>query len=131
MTVSMIPVIRVIRIGDEKHRARWLDSQAYLLHDAGFTLGESNVATRLILDELDLDLSTFASGLVVIIIVVVDVLVRSGALDATVGITGSERAVAIAGTLVVMAGRGIGIVVSDFCGHDVDVWEEVRIGYCV
>jgi len=111
--------------------ARRLDSHTYLLHDAGFALGESNVATRLILDELDLDLSTFASGLVVIIIVVVDVLVRSGALDATVGITSGERAVAIASAPIVMAGRSVGIVVGDFCGHDVDVWEAVRIGYCV
>jgi len=43
----------------------------YLLHDAGLALGEGNVPTRLVLDELDLDLSTLAARLIVVIVVVV------------------------------------------------------------
>ena len=42
-----------------------------LLHDAGFTLRERNVATRLVGDELDLNLSALAAGLVIVIVVVV------------------------------------------------------------
>jgi len=42
-----------------------------LLHDTGLPLGEGNVATRLIRDELDLNLSALASWLIIIIVVVV------------------------------------------------------------
>lgn len=37
-----------------------------LLHDAGLSLGEGDVTTRLVLDELDLDLSSLAAGLVLV-----------------------------------------------------------------
>lgn len=47
------------------------EGDANLLHDAGLALGESDVATRLILDEFDLDLSSFTTRLVVVIIIVV------------------------------------------------------------
>jgi hypothetical protein len=43
----------------------------HLLHDTRLPLGEGNVATRLILDELDLNLSALATGLVLIIVIVV------------------------------------------------------------
>jgi hypothetical protein len=43
----------------------------YLLHDAGLSLGEGNVTTRLVLDELDLDLSSLAARLVVVVVIVV------------------------------------------------------------
>jgi len=43
----------------------------YLFHDAGFALGKCNVTTRLVLDELDLDLSAFSSTLLVVIIIVI------------------------------------------------------------
>jgi hypothetical protein len=42
----------------------------HLLHDTGLPLGEGDVATRLVLDELDLDLAALTAGLVVIIIIV-------------------------------------------------------------
>lgn len=76
---------------------------AYLFHDTGFALGESDVATRLILDKLDLDLAALAAGLVVVVVVVVHVLGRPSALDTAADI-GSQRVVAIAGSEVVVAG---------------------------
>lgn len=42
----------------------------YLLHDTGLALGEGNVTTRLILDKLDFNLATLATGLVVVVVVV-------------------------------------------------------------
>jgi len=42
-----------------------------LLHDAGLALGESNMTARLVGDELDLDLSSLATWLIVIVVVVV------------------------------------------------------------
>lgn len=50
-------------------------SKAHLLHDAGFTLGEGDVTTRLILNELDIDLPPLTARLVIIVVVVI----RSGA----------------------------------------------------
>jgi hypothetical protein len=44
---------------------------AYLLHNTGLALRESNMATRLILNELDLNLATLATRLVIIIILIV------------------------------------------------------------
>ena len=43
----------------------------YLLHDTSLALGEGDVPTRLVLDELDLNLSSLAAGLVIIVVVVV------------------------------------------------------------
>ena len=42
----------------------------YLLHDSSLALGESDVATRLVLDELDFDLSALATGLFFVYLVV-------------------------------------------------------------
>jgi hypothetical protein len=42
-----------------------------LLHDARLPLGKCDVATRLVCDELDLNLSALATGLIIVIIVVV------------------------------------------------------------
>ncbi len=42
-----------------------------LLHDTSLPLRESDVTTRLISDELDLNLSSLTSGLIIIIVVVV------------------------------------------------------------
>lgn len=47
------------------------ESNANLLHDASLSLGESDVATRLILNEFDLDLSSLATWLVIIVIIVI------------------------------------------------------------
>lgn len=46
-------------------------STTYLLHDTGFALGEGDVPTRLVLDELDLNLPALAAGLVIVVVVVV------------------------------------------------------------
>ena len=42
-----------------------------LLHDASFSLGKGNVSTRLVLNELDFDLSSLATWLVVVVVIVV------------------------------------------------------------
>jgi hypothetical protein len=68
-------------------------TSTYLLHDAGLALGEGDVATRLILDELDLDLSALAAGLVIIIVVVVGSLAL--AFGAAVDIAGDEGAIVV------------------------------------
>lgn len=52
-------------------RARIVLGGTNLFHDAGLSLGESNVTARFILDELDLNLSAFSSTLLVIIIVII------------------------------------------------------------
>ena len=64
-----------------------------LLHDAGFSLGESDVPTRLVLNELDLNLSSLATALVIIIVVIVSGRRNSGTL-------GASRLDAVAGEVV-------------------------------
>jgi hypothetical protein len=83
-----------------------------LLHDSSFTLGEGDVPTRLVLDELDLDLATLATGLVIIVVVVVGG-AGSLALDAAVLYL---EAIAIANRVIV-AWRRISVVFGDFAGH--------------
>lgn len=66
-------------------------ARADLLHDASLPLGEGDVTTRLVLDELDLDLSAFAATLLVVVIIIVTSHGGSGSLDATgVGAVASE-----------------------------------------
>jgi hypothetical protein len=86
--------------------------QTYLLHDAGFALGEGDVPTRLVLDELDLDLSSLAAGLVIVVVVVVGRSAR--ALDATV--LHAHGAIAV----VVDRRRRVLVVLGDFAGHGVE-----------
>ena len=66
--------------------------KAHLLHDAGFALGEGDVTTRLILNELNINLPSLAARLVIIIVVVVRSRADTRALHAagigTVAITG-------------------------------------------
>lgn len=45
--------------------------EAYLLHNSSLTLGKRDVATRLVADELDLNLATLTAALLVIVVVVV------------------------------------------------------------
>ena len=60
----------------------WQDGRdAHLLHDAGLALGEGDVTTRLVLDELDLDLAALTAALVVVVIVVVGGIADALALD--------------------------------------------------
>jgi hypothetical protein len=88
------------------------EAATYLLHDAGLALGKSNVSTRLVLDELDLNLSALASGLVIVVVVVVGS--RAWALGAAVRVADVEGAIAI----VVQRRRRVLVVVGDFRGHD-------------
>ena len=67
---------------------------------------------RLVGDELDLDLPALTTGLVVVVVVVVGS--RAGALHAAAGI---ERTVAIASSIVVRGGRVVLVVFGDFTGH--------------
>lgn len=82
----------------------------YLLHDAGFPLGEGDVPSRFVLDELDVNLPPLATGFVVIVIVVVRSSADARSLDA------SRIGVAIAGERVVGARAVVGIGVLDV-GH--------------
>ena len=74
--------------------------------------------TRLVLDELDFDFSPFATGLVFVVVVLVHIFVRARTLDAAVGVASSERSIAIAGDLIVVAWRSVLVVLGDFGGHD-------------
>ena len=66
--------------------------EAHLLHDPGFALGEGDVTTRLILNELNVNLPPLTARLVIIIVVVVRSRADTRALHAagigTVAITG-------------------------------------------
>lgn len=68
----------------------------YLLHDTSFALRECDVTTRLVLDELDLDLTTLSSWLVIVVVVVVRSSTGTGALDASA----FESAIAVLEVLV-------------------------------
>lgn len=81
----------------------------YLLHDARLALGKGNVPTRLVLDELDFNLPALAAGLVVVVVVVV--LGRAGALGAAIRIADVHLAIA---HVVVNRGRRVLVVVGDF-----------------
>jgi hypothetical protein len=83
----------------------------YLLHDAGFALAEGDVPTRLVGDELDLDLPALAAGLVVVVVVVVGG--RARALGAAVRVANIQGAAAV----VVQLRRRVLVVVGDFGGH--------------
>ena len=84
-----------------------------LLHDASFPLGEGNVATRLVADELDLNLATLAAALLVLVILVVGGR-GSLALD-TARLGGSSVAIAV--RLVELGRRGLLVLIRDV-GHD-------------
>ena len=58
------------------------------------------MSARLVLDELDLNLSPLAAGLVVILVIVVGG--RARPFRASIGIAGDEGAIAIANALVIV-----------------------------
>jgi hypothetical protein len=95
--------------GDGQRRP--FHSGAYLLHDAGFSLGEGDVPTRLVADELDLNLPPFASALFVVIVVIVGT--RTLAFDAA-GLGGDRIAIAV--RLVQVGGRCLVVLIRDV-GH--------------
>lgn len=101
----------------------WAD----LLHDAGLALGKGYVTTRLVLDELDFNLSSLAAGLVVVVVVIVGGSGSSvrGALALDAALFGRDAAIAL-----VVVGRGrVGLVlVGDFTGH-VGVDRRAEFGY--
>ena len=80
-----------------------------LLHDTRLALRECDVATRLVGDELDLNLSSLTSGLIIVIIVVVGGCWPLAFDAATVGIAVSDG-------VVVEGGRRAFIVIGDV-GH--------------
>lgn len=86
----------------------WTD----LLHDTGLSLGKGDVATRLVADELDLNLATLAVTLLVIVVVVVS---GRSALPLDAATLGWGSA-AIASVVVDLGGRGL-VVLGDV-GHD-------------
>jgi hypothetical protein len=81
-----------------------------LLHDTSLSLGKGDVSTRLVLDELDLDLATLATRLVVVIVVVVGS-AGTRSLDASA----LERAIAI--LEVVGSGGRVGLVIGGDLSH--------------
>lgn len=100
---------------EQQHLGAGEDGQFVgLLHDTGLSLGEGDVSPRLVLDELDLNLSSLPARLVIIIVVVVGS--RTRTLRASIGVA-SQRAVAVAD--IVVAWRWVLIVVGNFRCHDV------------
>lgn len=99
-------------------RPRDNDDNTDLLHDTGFALGKGNVTTRLVLDELDFNLSSLTTGLVIIVVVVVGGSSgRRGALPLDASVLG--HAIAIA--LVIVGRRRVCLfLVGNFTGHDDD-----------
>lgn len=94
-------------------RSRRVGGRAtHLLHDTSLPFREGNVATGLVLDELDLNLSTLATGLIVIVVVVL------GAQTAAFGDVVVSGAVASSrGLLEVFVGGRRGILLTN--GSDV------------
>lgn len=84
--------------------------ETHLLHNTSLTLGEGNVSPRFILDELDFNLASLASRLVVVIVVVVG---SAGSLALDAAILSALNSIAIANGIVV-AGRGMLVVFSKF-----------------
>ena len=86
-----------------------------LFHDTGLALGEGDVATRLVGDELDLDLPALATRLIIIVVVVVG---GRGTLafDTTV----LARGIAIPDGVVVEARWGGRVVLVGDVGHGGD-----------
>ena len=97
---------------------------AYLFHDPGLSFRESDVSSGFVLDKLDLDLSSFATGLVVLIIIIIFI-IWSGSLHAStsvdagrIGVGARHAAVASRNAggvrtsgVVVCAGGGLRVVV--------------------
>lgn len=100
--------VRAARTGTTK-KTSVFDDKTYLLHDTSFALGKGNMPTRLVLDELDFNLSSLAAGLIVVVVIVVGSSART--LDAAV--LHAERAISV----VVDGGRRVLVVLGDFAGH--------------
>jgi hypothetical protein len=84
----------------------------YLLHDAGLPLAECDMSTRLVLDELDLNLSSFTAGLVIVVVVIV-----CGRRTRTLGATAFTKSTVAVADRVVVTRRVSWVVIGDFGGH--------------
>jgi len=98
-------------------RAQWFDASCrdvngstHLLHDSSFTLGESNVPSRFVLNELDLDLPSLATWLVVVVIVVV-----GGSSRGALTLDASVFAIA---QVILVGRRARRVLIGNFRGHD-------------
>jgi hypothetical protein len=96
---------------------------ADLLHDTSLALREGDVATRLVLDELDLDLATLTATLLIVLIVILTSHGGSWALGTTgvaagTGEVVTRRRLVKAGGGVSDVGHGGSGLDKDFCkGH--------------
>ena len=96
---------------------------SYLLHDAGLALREGDVTTRLVLDEFDVNLPPFATGLVVVVVVVV----ASGRTDPSPFHTAVLcTAVAVAGAEGIVASRG-GVLIIRIGNVRHDLWLGLKL----
>ena len=105
--------------------------RTHLLHDAGLPLGEGDVTTRLVLDELDLNLATLAAGLVVVIVVVVGGGAGALALDAAVlgpAIVEVVVFLVVVGGILDQLGRHDGLCTDDYCFRSGRVTLSGRVG---
>ena len=84
---------------------------SYLLHDASFSLGEGDVSTGLVLDELDLNLSALSSAFLIVIVIIVTCHGRSRSLGAS-GVDAIASQI-VSGRRVVEASRGVEVVRHD------------------
>jgi hypothetical protein len=99
------------REGKKKRKKK--TAVTYLLHDTGFALGKGNVSTRLVLDELDLNLPSLAAGLVIVVVVVVG----SGARPLHAAVLHAHGAIAV----VVQRRRRVLVVLGNLRSHGVVV----------
>lgn len=90
-------------------------NQTYLLHDTSLALGEGDMTTRLVADELDLDLAALTATLLVIVVIVVG-RARAGALNAAGLANVVVVAVADSMRVVELGGRGLFVLIGDV-GH--------------
>lgn len=81
---------------------------SHLLHDTRLPLREGDVSTRLVLNELDLDLTALTARLVVVVIIVV------GGIGGTLALDAARLVAVLELLLLVVAG---GVLVDEFCRH--------------
>lgn len=84
--------------------------RAHLLHDAGLALRKGDVAARLVRNELDLDLASLATTLLIVIVIAASRWAR------TFDASGTLARSAVSGRIVELGGRGLVMLVRDV-GH--------------
>ena len=112
-------------VDDSTRREAESWSSAYLLHDASLALGEGDVTTRLVLNELDFDLPALAAGLVVVVVIVVGGIAGAGAL----GTSRLGVAIAVLEVVMLIVGR-VGVVGDNLSRHVDDECSEVQESLC-